>query len=153
MASCTAAISLSTFIEEYSPRISRPASTILFHRGEKAFGAFLVFSGKVSLHVDVGKDLTRCYGPGTLVGLPATLTKRNYVMTATVTEDAELGFLSPQVLTSLIETNPELCQELLTLLSERVLEIQQVHKALLHRGRNRSCEPPSVPGEQSVSHS
>jgi hypothetical protein len=32
----------------------------------------------------------RSYGPGALVGLPSTLNRRNYFMTATVTEDAEL---------------------------------------------------------------
>jgi CRP-like cAMP-binding protein len=53
---------------------------------------FVVFSGKVSLDFGVDSSLVRTYGIGALVGLPATITRRNYSMTATVTEDAELGF-------------------------------------------------------------
>ena len=66
------------------------------------------------------------------MGLPATLTKRAYSTTATVAEDAELGFLPPQVLESMIRENPDLCRELLTILSERRFEIQQLQEALLH---------------------
>jgi CRP-like cAMP-binding protein len=62
-----------------------------------------------------------------------TLTKANYSMTATVTEYAELGFLSPQTLDSLMQNDPDGCEALLTFLSERVLEIQQAQKALLHK--------------------
>jgi CRP-like cAMP-binding protein len=131
MANGTAPIYLPAFLEEHCARISRPKSTVLFRRGEKAFGVFLVLSGKVSLDMGIGENLARCYGPGALVGLPATLTKRDYVMTATVIEDAELGFLPPQTLDSLMKTNPEFGQELLALLSERMLEIQRMQKALL----------------------
>jgi len=61
-------------------------------------------------------------------------------MTATVIEDAELGFLPPQVLNSLMKSNPDFCQELLKLLSERMLEIQHVHRALLQKGNKASLE-------------
>jgi CRP-like cAMP-binding protein len=47
-----------------------------------------------------------------VIGLPATLAKRNYSMTATVTHDAELGFLSTQALESLLLEHPEFCREL-----------------------------------------
>lgn len=132
MATYTAPLDLPVFLEEHCARIRRPRFTVLFRRGEKTFGAFLVLSGKVSL--DWGDaTLARSYGPGALVGLPATLTKRDYFMTATVMEDAELGFLPPQTLDSLMKGNPGFCQALLGLLSERMLEIQQVHKALLQK--------------------
>jgi CRP-like cAMP-binding protein len=74
-------------------RFNEPKQTVLFRRGEAAFGMFLVLEGKVSLDfgVDGSNPLNRAYGPGALVGLPATLTGHNYSMTATVTEDAESG--------------------------------------------------------------
>jgi len=59
-------------------------------------------------------------------------------MTATVTEDAELGFLRPEVLDSLMRTNPDLSQVVLKLLSERAREIQQLQKALLDEQKDRS---------------
>jgi hypothetical protein len=51
-------------------------------------------------------------------------------MTATVTENAELGFLSPEALVSLLRQRPELRQHLLTILSAKVAHSEQVAKAL-----------------------
>ena len=138
MTSCTAPTNLSTFLEQNCERMHKPRSAVLFRRGEKAFGMFLVFSGRVRLNVGIDEALARCYGPGALIGLPATLSKRNYSMTATVMEDAELGFLPPQVLDSLIRDNPDLCQELVTILNERMVQIQQLQRELLHKERGAS---------------
>jgi len=140
MATCTAPLDLAVFLEGHCARIRRLRSTVLFRRGDKPFGVFLVLSGKVSLDPEIPQRPVRCYGAGALVGLPATLTSRNYAMTATVIEDAELGFLPPQVLNSLMKSNPDFCQELLKLLSERMLEIQHVHRALLQKGNKASLE-------------
>jgi hypothetical protein len=79
-------------------KIRRPKSTVLFRRGDKACGMFVVFTGKISLDLGVDSIVGRSYGAGALVGLPSTLTRQNYSMTATVTEDAELGFLTPDAL-------------------------------------------------------
>ena len=133
MASPTVPARLQLALADGCKRICRPKSTVLFSRGEKAFGVFLVLSGSVSLDTGIDKVPARSYGAGAVVGLPATLTKRDYSMTATVSEDAELGFLPPQTLDSLMQNDPNLCQALLALLSERVLEIQQAQMALLQK--------------------
>lgn len=133
MACCISAFDLPTFLEQHCEKISKPTGTVLFSRGEKAFGVILVLSGRVSLNAGIDKVPARSYRAGALVGLPATLTKANYSMTATVTEDAELGFLPCQTPDSLMQNDRNVCQALLTLLSERVLEIQQAQKELLHR--------------------
>ena len=65
-------------------------------------------------------------------------------MTATVMEDAELGFLPSQVLESLMQTNPDVSRALLKLLSEKTLAIQQVHKALLHAQKERFRQVSSI---------
>ncbi len=54
-------------------------------------------------------------------------------MTATVADDADLGFLTPQALVDLLRKQPELCDQLLKILSAKVTHAQQVTKALLHR--------------------
>lgn len=122
-------------LEQRCQRVRKPKSTVLFRRGEKAFGMFLVLRGTVSLDfgVDASTGLASACGPGALVGLPATLTRTNYSMTATVTDDAELGFLTPQVLVSLLREHPELRQQLLTILSAKVAHCEQVTKALLRQ--------------------
>jgi len=107
-------------------------------------GAFLVLNGQVSLSVgDEGLFPQDCVN-GALLGLPATLSKGVYCMTATVMEDAELGFLPSQVLESLMQTNPDVSRALLKLLSEKTLAIQQVHKTLLHAQKERSRQVSSI---------
>jgi CRP-like cAMP-binding protein len=72
--------------------------------------------------VDGAAGLASTNGPGALVGLPATLTNRDSSMTATVTDDAELGFLTAEALQSLLRERPELCQELLVILGEKLAQ-------------------------------
>ena len=91
---------------------------------------FVILSGTVRLDFGVDCPLSRSYGPGALLGLPATITKRNYSMTATVTEDAEVEFWTPGALNSLLQENPGLCQQLLALLCQRMAENNEIMKAL-----------------------
>ena len=83
---------------------------------------FVVLSGKVSLDLGVDSALCHSCGAGALVGLPSTITRQNYSMTATVTEDAKLGFWTPDALESLLRSKPSLCQPLLVILGARVAE-------------------------------
>jgi len=143
MACYIASVDLYVALEQRCKRVRKTRSTVLFRRGEKAFGVFLVLRGVVSLDfgVDTSSALARTFGPGALVGLPATLTGTNYSLTATVTEDAELGFLPPELLVSLLRTRPELCQPLLTILSAKVEHTEQVTKALLREEKMPRPEP------------
>jgi CRP-like cAMP-binding protein len=133
MADNMASGNLQHMLEQRSEKVRKPRSTVLFRRGEKASGMFVVLSGKVSLDLGVDSALGRTYGPGALVGLPSTLTRHNYSMTATVTEDAELGFWSPDALDSLLRKRPDLCPPLLAILGERIAENHEVERALLTR--------------------
>jgi len=97
-----------------------------------SFGLFVVLSGRVSLDFGVDSGFARSYGPpGALVGLPATLTKRNYSMTATVVEDSVLGFWSTQALQKLLHEHPDYCRELVGILGERMAENQKIARALV----------------------
>lgn len=135
MACYIASSDLYAALEQTCERVRKPRSTVLFRRGERAFGMFLVLRGMVSLDfgVDASAALASACGPGALVGVPATLTRTNYSMTATVTDDAELGFLEPQALVSVLRKQPELRQQLLTILSAKVAHSEQVTKALLRK--------------------
>jgi CRP-like cAMP-binding protein len=142
MACYTAPPNLHTALEERCEKVRKPRSTVLFRRGEAPFGMFLVLSGTVSLDfgVDGSNALNSFYGPGALVGLPATLTGRNYSMTATVTDDAELGFVTRPALESLLRNQPELCQQLLTILSAKMAQTKQMTKALLRKEKLSKLE-------------
>jgi CRP-like cAMP-binding protein len=120
MESDKASAHLRYILEQRGERVSKPKSTVLFRRGDKASGMFVVLSGKVSLDLGVDSALSQCCGAGALVGLPSTITRQNYSMTATVTEDAELGFWTPDGLESLLRSQPELYQPLLVILGAKV---------------------------------
>jgi CRP-like cAMP-binding protein len=124
---------LDAVLQNCCETICKPKSAVLFRRGEKAAGIFVVLRGRVCLDFGVDTVFGRSYGPGAIVGLPATLTRRPYSMTATVTEDAELGCWCLEALESLLQERPDLCQQLLVILGERVAENQQITKALLDR--------------------
>src|SRR5260370_22731974 len=122
---------LQTTLEQRCEKVRKPRFSVLFRQGDRTSGMFVVLSGKVSLGFGVNSDFDRSYGPGALLGLPSTLTQRNYCMTATVTEDAELGFWSPEALDSLLHNRPDLCQQLLVILGEKMAENYELQEASL----------------------
>jgi CRP-like cAMP-binding protein len=67
------------------------------------------------------------------VGLPATLTGRNYCMTATVTDDAKLGFLSVEALKSLLREQPALRLQLLDILGDKMAQVDQLRTAMQNK--------------------
>jgi CRP-like cAMP-binding protein len=133
MSSEAASAHLRYILEQNSEKARKPKSAVLFRRGDKASGMFVVLSGRVSLDLGVDSLLARSYGAGALVGLPSTITRQNYSMTATVTEDAELAYLSPDGLESLLHTHPDLCQPLLVILGEKIAESREDEKSLLEQ--------------------
>ncbi len=118
---------------QHTEKIREPKSTVLFRRGDRACGMFVVLTGRVSLHLGVDSIVGRSYGAGALIGLPSTLTRQNYSMTATVTEDAELGFLPPEALESLLRQHPDLYPPLLFFLGEKIAESRENEGTLLDR--------------------
>ena len=124
---------LSAVLLKHCETIRKQRHAVLFHRGDEAFGMFLVLEGRVGLDfgVDGSNPLNGTYGSGALVGLPASLTGRSYSMTATVTEDSQLGFISCKELKELLREEPEITQHLLAILSAKVAQTEKVRKALL----------------------
>ncbi len=135
MAGYTGSADLQIALQRGCKKIRKAKSSVLFRRGERASGMFIVLSGTVLL--DFGADgslaVNHTYGRGALVGLPAALTKRSYSMTATVVQDAELGFWPAEALNTLLRKRPDLCRQLLAVLGERIAESRQVAKASLNK--------------------
>ena len=133
MARYSAPADLKALLCERCERVQKTRHTILFKRGEASFGMFLVLAGTVSLDfgVDGSSPLNKAYGPGALVGLPATLTGRSYSMTATVTDGAELGFISSATLKALLRSQPQACHELLTMLTAKIAQTDEITRAAI----------------------
>lgn len=113
---------LKTELERIATTVSKPAGTTLFRRGDHVLGTYLVHNGKVKLSLDSRKELypTRVLGAGSIVGLPATMSGAAYSLTATVEEDAELGFVPREAFLKLMATDTSLCFQAMDLLSQEI---------------------------------
>lgn len=145
MTSECASAHLRYILLQCAEKIRRPKSTVLFRRGDKACGMFVVFSGKVSLDLGLDSIVSRTYGAGALVGLPSTLTRQNYSMTATVMEDAELGFVTPKAFECVLRQHPDLYPSLLFILGEKVAESREDEKAMLDMREQFEQVRPTTP--------
>jgi CRP-like cAMP-binding protein len=101
----------------------------LFRRGDPVTGVFLITSGAVRLGLegDLPAFPWRTLGPGSLLGLPATLSDAIYSLTAEVVDDADLIFLPRQRLLDLLRQQHHLCFQIMNILTE---ELNQTRAAL-----------------------
>ena len=118
-------------LERLSTSITKPKGSILFRRGEKPLGLFLVRRGRVGLCLD-GK--TKAYpvrklGSGAIVGLPARVSGKPYSLTAEVLQESELAFVPRHLVVSCLKNNPILGFEVINMLSSEICDIRSVFKA------------------------
>jgi CRP-like cAMP-binding protein len=127
---------LKTGLEQLATVVSKPRGTILFRRGDNAFGVFLIRSGRVSLALDCPSPLypPRILGPGAIVGLPATVSGNAYSLTATLLDDSELAFVARDAVLECLQDNPLLCFQVMDMLSD---EISDIRSAFKQNGSNR----------------
>jgi CRP-like cAMP-binding protein len=119
---------------ETGSRLHFGRGAFLFQRGGEVRGAFLILSGRVRLGLD-GKSTAfpaRDLGPGTILGLPATLSDSPYSLTAEVIAKTEAVYVSRSAMLDLLRTHSKLCLEVMNLLSEELTEtrnaLARIHK-------------------------
>lgn len=114
----------------------RDRGTFLFRRADAVTGIFLISKGAVKLGLDgdPASFPSRHVGPGSVVGLPATLSDSTYSLTSEVVEDAELVFLSRERLLDLLREKPHLCFQVMNILTEELTQtsaaLERVRKVL-----------------------
>jgi CRP-like cAMP-binding protein len=110
--------------------ISRPKGTVLFRHGDAVLGAFLIRSGKIQLALEDVESAfpPRILGVGSVVGLPATVAGSPYSLTAQVVEDAELAFVPRALLVGYLQSDPQLCFEVMDMLSGEISETRSALK-------------------------
>ena len=109
--------------------VTEPKGAVLFRRDEPAFGIFLVQKGSISLRLESGEGkaiLVRTATPGSIIGLPATLSGGRYSLTAVTREKSELALIDRPVLLALIKGDSSLGLELLRALGEEVAQMRAV---------------------------
>jgi CRP-like cAMP-binding protein len=102
--------------------ISESKGTVLFQRGDPARGLYLICSGRVSVALDTNNLAypPRILGPGSVLGLPATVAGSPYSLTAEVVDKAELAFVPRAAMLNCLSTNQALCFEVMQLLSGEI---------------------------------
>jgi len=111
--------------------IKKGLGSFLFRRGDEVSGVFLISRGAIRLGLE--RDLpgfpARRLGPGSVVGLPATLSDMPYSLTAEVLEESEVVYVPRPQLLDLLREKPDLCFHVMTILSE---ELTQTRAAIEH---------------------
>jgi CRP-like cAMP-binding protein len=148
MASFIVSTELKIQLERLASIVSRPKGTVLFRRGEEVSGIFLIREGKVNLGLDSDGGLypTRSLGPGSVLGLPATVSGAAYSLTAEVTEDSELGFVPRQAVIVLLRESPFLCFQVMEMLSDEISGIRSAMKLADAPGNIRQIVPEPLIG-------
>jgi CRP-like cAMP-binding protein len=116
--------------------VSKPKGTILFRRGDRVSGLFLILRGKVSLGLESESSVfpTRTLPAGCIAGLPGTVSGNPYSLTAEVIQDAELAFVPRKAVLDILHQDSVLCFQVMEMLSG---EISQIRSALKVTDLNR----------------
>jgi len=120
-----------------STRINwEPKGKVLFRQGDHAQGLYLICNGRVSMGMEQGSFAfpPRIVGPGTVLGLPATVAGSPYSLTAETLDKTELAFVPRELVLKTLATNQELCFEVMQLLSS---EISGTRNAIRQIGSSR----------------
>ena len=130
---------LKSEFERLSSTVSKSKGTVLFRRGDPAHGVFLVRKGKVKVELDYADGIypTRTLGPGSVAGLPGTVSGATYSLTAKVAEDSELGYIPRQKLIRLLAADPALCLSAMKTVSREISRMRAAVKVC------SSAEPSS----------
>ena len=119
-------------LEAMSRSVEKSKNSILFRRGDKAVGVFLVRKGKVRLSLDGTSVASRTLGPGSVLGLPATLNQRPYSLTATIAEDCQLDFVDQEAVLRLLREDTFVCFQALQILGSEISDMRRVMDELFH---------------------
>jgi len=100
------------------------AQQSLFHFDQEPMGVYLVVKGKVRLSLPDLPKLDRVFGPGSLLGLPATFTGHPYSLAATAITETAVLHIARSPFLHLMGTEGDLCREATDILSREVSFIQ-----------------------------
>lgn len=116
-------------LESLGSRTEKGKGTFLFRRGDAPSGIYLILNGQIRLGLerDPRGFPSRMIGAGSLLGLPSTLSNSPYSLTAEIMEDSVLIYLPGDELRRLLRDQPQLCFDVMTILTE---ELNQTRAAL-----------------------
>jgi CRP-like cAMP-binding protein len=105
-----------------------PKGSFIFGQGDPAKGVFVVSDGRacISLSGQNGVPVwSKIVGPGTILGLPSTVSGQPYTLTAVALEKVDAAFVSRQTLCELMARDPELSNQVVRVLSEELGDLRR----------------------------
>jgi CRP-like cAMP-binding protein len=113
-------------LERISTPVDKPAGAALFRRGDEGAGLYLILHGTVRMapDCDAPDHLWRTFGPGSVLGLPATVSGQPYSLTAMVEEDTQLAFVPRADVLELFRAKPLVCLHAMQTLGEEILAMR-----------------------------
>ena len=119
---------LAAALDSIARAVDVSAGESIFREHDPAHGVYLVRSGRVRTMLvapDGGVVIDRAVGPGALLGLPAAMCARHFQFNADALEACELGYVEADVLNEFLSFHPELCVDLVQVMSLELIELRQ----------------------------
>ncbi len=110
-------------LTELGTRLTIAAGQRFIAEGERGEGVYLLHSGSVRMIVSprVGERVAlRTLGPGSFLGLSATLTCDHYGYTVEAVEASEATFVPAAATQEFLRSRPDLCLEMIQLLGQEM---------------------------------
>ena len=131
-------------LEQQSIPLPSWRGMMLFRQGQIPTGIFIIRSGEaiVILKDDEGNEVAQFnVGSGSILGLPAAITKEPYSLSAMACERSEVSFVELEVFEELIEEQPSLFSKVLEVLAA---EVRSAPQALTGIRRKLATRPSHV---------
>lgn len=115
-------------LDVIASELQAQAGDCVFRQGSLATGIYLLRRGMVRAYLPHknGKDIVNTIlGPGAILGFPAAMCSRSYQFSAEVLEGSHLGFVETVRLNEFLRTRPDLCMQVVTMMSDELIELRQ----------------------------
>ena len=143
VADCT----LTQALEKRSTPVPCMKGRMLFKQGEAPLGLYILKSGKASLVMKDENDeevMHLIIGPGSILGVPAVVTKEPYTLSAKAGVGAEVDFIELSAFEDLMQSEPSLFPLVLAVLAAEVRAARIAFTRVMTKLRSRPSRPSGL---------
>ena len=143
VADCT----LTQALEKRSISVPCLKDRMLFKQGEAPRGLYVLKSGKASLVMkgENGVEVMHLtIGPGSILGVPAVVTKEPYTLSARACVGSEVGFVELSDFEEMMQAEPSLFPLVLAVLAAEVRSARAALTGIMTKLRSRSSRPSGL---------
>lgn len=121
--------------------VDAPRGTVLFRRGDRVSGFYVVIFGQVKLAIyspEGGEKVIELMGPGQSFGEPVMFLDRPHALTGETLEDTKLVHVSREAVESELQRDPAFARRVIAGLSQRLHQlVADVEDVTLHSATER----------------